>query len=418
MTRLGHPRAVVRSRQPGDQVSVRGPGGHGWAAVGHGFGTSAESIMPTDLPSVACRGGCRARGAGRYSDPEQDDRQGWGRRHRDRRQWDPGGRYAWGDLESARGRRGGARVDLVRQRGGRPGGPARADLPRHPDGRGVRRPAGAVDQGRLPDDCTRLLGGNDLGALFGLPLDSVAVRTTIGTPAPAVGRTERLTCSYARTGGAKNDLLDVNVSAYTDADAATKQWRTNAAVEDGPHRDVTLGNARGVLVERPTDAVLLVANGAETLTFVLPQPVRIRDLSAADTLVDLALRVLPAVAAGAAAPRPRADAPGWLPRRPVGSADAAGRAHRGDRVRQVDGGAPVRGARGRARRLRRAGPRGRRPGHRGPRRDRRGLRRRACSARTASSTGPRWRRSCSATRRPAPGSTRSCTRACATAPRS
>jgi predicted ATPase len=58
----------------------------------------------------------------------------------------------------------------------------------------------------------------------------------------------------------------------------------------------------GVLVERPTDAVLLVANGAETLTFVLPQPVRIRDLSAADTLIDLALRVLPVVAAGAAPP--------------------------------------------------------------------------------------------------------------------
>ena len=159
-----------------------------------------------------------------------------------------------------------------------------------------------ADQGRLPDDCTRLLAGNDLGALFGLPLDSVSVRTTIGTPAPAVGRTERLTCSYMRTSGAKSDLLDVNVSAYTDADAAARQWRTNAAVEDGPHRDVPLGDARGVLVERPTDAVLLVANGAETLTFVLPQPVRIRDLSAADTLVDLALRVLPTVAAGAAPP--------------------------------------------------------------------------------------------------------------------
>jgi hypothetical protein len=161
---------------------------------------------------------------------------------------------------------------------------------------------GVADQGRLPDDCVRLLGGNDLGALFGLPLDSVSVRTTIGTPAPAVGRTERLSCSYTRTGAAKGDLLDVNVSAYTDVDAATKQWRTNAAVEDGPHRDVALGNAKGVLVERPTDAVLLVANGAETLTFVLPQPVRIRDLSAADTLVDVALRVLPAVAAGAAPP--------------------------------------------------------------------------------------------------------------------
>ena len=160
------------------------------------------------------------------------------------------------------------------------------------------------------------------------------MRTTIGTPAPAVGRTERLTCSYTRTGGAKDDLLDVNVSAYTDADAATKQWRTNAAVEDGPHRDVTLGNARGVLVERPTDAVLLVANGAETLTFVLPQPVRIRDLSAADTLVDLALRVLPR--SPPARPRrgtrhrpPRRGTPRVTPARsgatrPVGSAGCCG----------------------------------------------------------------------------------------------
>ena len=169
-----------------------------------------------------------------------------------------------------------------------------------PAAAGAAGAGGAVDQGRLPDDCTRLLAGNDLGALFGLPLDSVAVRTTLGAPAPAVGRTERLTCSYARTSGAKGDLLDINISAYTDAEAATKQWRTNAAVEDGPHRDVPLGDARGVLVERPTDAVLLVANGAETLTFVLPQPVRIRDLSAADTLVDLALRVLPTVSAGTA----------------------------------------------------------------------------------------------------------------------
>ena len=169
-----------------------------------------------------------------------------------------------------------------------------------PASAGAAGAGGAVDQGRLPDDCTRLLAGNDLGALFGLPLDSVAVRTTLGTPAPAVGRTERLTCSYARTSGARGDLLDINISAYTDAEAATKQWRTNAAVEDGPHRDVPLGDARGVLVERPTDAVLLVANGAGTLTFVLPQPVRIRDLSAADTLVDLALRVLPTVSADAA----------------------------------------------------------------------------------------------------------------------
>ena len=131
---------------------------------------------------------------------------------------------------------------------------------------------GPIDQGRLPDDCTRVLGGNDLGALFGLPLDSVAVRTTIGTPAPSVGRTERLACQYTRSGGARDGLLDLNIGAYTDADAATKQWRTNVTAEDGAHRDVALGGAHGVLVERPQEAVLMVANGAETLTFVLPEP--------------------------------------------------------------------------------------------------------------------------------------------------
>ncbi len=163
---------------------------------------------------------------------------------------------------------------------------------------------GPVDQGRLPDDCTRVLAGNDLGALFGLPLESVTVRTTIGTPAPSVGRTERLGCQYLRSGGARENLLDVNIGAYTGPEAAAKQWRTNVAAEDGEHRDVALGGARGVLVERPQEAVLMVVNGAETLTFVLPQRVRIRDLSAADTLVDLALRVLPAVSGPGAPPLP------------------------------------------------------------------------------------------------------------------
>jgi hypothetical protein len=167
---------------------------------------------------------------------------------------------------------------------------------------------GPADQGRLPDDCTRVLAGNDLGALFGLPLESVGVRTTIGAPAPSVGRTERLACQYTRSGGARENLLDLNIGAYTDADAAARQWRTNAAAEDGERRDVTLGGARGVLVERPQEAVLMVVNGAETLTFVLPQRVRIRDLSAADTLVDLALRVLPTVS-GPAGPPPAAPAP-------------------------------------------------------------------------------------------------------------
>jgi hypothetical protein len=177
---------------------------------------------------------------------------------------------------------------------------------------GASGAAGPTDAGRLPDDCTRVLTVNDLGALFGLPLDSVAVRTTLGVPAPAVGRTERLACHYTRAGGAHEDLLDLNIGAYSDVDSASQQWRTNAAAEDGAHRDVALGGAHGVLIERPQEAVLMVANGAETLTFVLPERIRIRDLSAGDTLVDLALRVLPAVA-GAVAPMPASASPGRPP---------------------------------------------------------------------------------------------------------
>jgi hypothetical protein len=165
-------------------------------------------------------------------------------------------------------------------------------------------PAESGDDGRLPDDCGRVLAGNDLGALFGLPLDSVVVRTTIGAPVPAVGRTERVACRYTRFGGDRADLLDVNISTYTDAEAAAKQWRTNADAEDGGHRDVQLGAARGVLVERPAEAVLMIANGTETLTFVLPEKIRIGSLSAADTLTDLALRVLPAVSGTGTPPPP------------------------------------------------------------------------------------------------------------------
>lgn len=181
---------------------------------------------------------------------------------------------------------------------------------------GASGSAAAPDQGVLPDDCARVLTGNDLGALYGLPLDSVTVRTTIGAPAPGVGRTERLACAYTRSGGARDSLLDLNIGAYTDATAAANQFRINAAAEDGVRRTVALGGAQGVLVERPKEAVLMVANGAETLTFVLPQRVRILDLSAGDALVDLALRVLPAVS-GAVAPPPAAAPP---PGRPAATA--------------------------------------------------------------------------------------------------
>jgi hypothetical protein len=143
--------------------------------------------------------------------------------------------------------------------------------------------------------------------LLGLPLDSVEVRTIVGVAEPSVGRTERVACRYTGTAAAGprrgRTLLDLNVSAYTDPGAAMKQWRVNSDAESGERRELPIGAASAVLVERPGESLLMVAHGTSNLTFVLPGagslPVQ---RPPGDTLVDLALRVLPAVAPSPSAP--------------------------------------------------------------------------------------------------------------------
>jgi hypothetical protein len=169
---------------------------------------------------------------------------------------------------------------------------------------------GTTDVGVVPDDCERLLKAADLGALLGLPLDSVGVHTTMGIPAPSVGRTERLDCAYTGTPGGPargGPLLQLNAAAYTDAPSATAQWHRNADAEDGAHRDVPIGSASAVLVERRGEALLTVVYGSGTLTFSLPDRPLPGNRPRGDVLVDLALRVLPAIAA--AAPTPAAPPP-------------------------------------------------------------------------------------------------------------
>src|SRR5689334_14423833 len=74
---------------------------------------------------------------------------------------------------------------------------APTDLPVFPAPGVASAAAGApTDVGVVPDDCTRVLGPADLGAVLGLPLNSVTVRTVVGMAAPSVGRTERLDCFY------------------------------------------------------------------------------------------------------------------------------------------------------------------------------------------------------------------------------
>src|SRR5919199_2480532 len=118
-------------------------------------------------------------------------------------------------------------------------------LPTFPESGGPSPTATAADDGRvIPADCGRILGAPDLEAVMGLPLGSVAVRTTIGVPQPAVGRTERVSCHYTRAGdGGGRTLLDINATAYRDPDAAAAQWQVNVKAESGDRRGQAPGRA-------------------------------------------------------------------------------------------------------------------------------------------------------------------------------
>jgi hypothetical protein len=171
-------------------------------------------------------------------------------------------------------------------------------------------PAGATakDEGAVPDDCARLISVDDLGALLGLPLDSVALRTTQHVAAPSIGRTERVACDYTGQGSVRGQLLELDVSSYTDPQKAMAQWRVNADAEQGTRTDIAIGAASAALFERRDEAVLRVVHTTSNLAFVLPMRKLPEGRSPRDVLVDLALRVLPVVdAAAPAAPAGPAD---------------------------------------------------------------------------------------------------------------
>ena len=69
------------------------------------------------------------------------------------------------------------------------------------------------------------------------------------------------------------------------------------------HRDLPIGSAGAVLVERGGEALLSVVYGPATLTLILPDQPLPGGRPRTEALVDLALRVLPAVAPPASSPR-------------------------------------------------------------------------------------------------------------------
>lgn len=200
-------------------------------------------------------------------------------------------------MRVAFGRMAGVALGLVLALAGCGGAAQGPRVPTFPAGDIAAGPAAvtAKDEGAVPDDCGRLISVDDLGALLGLPLDTVALHTTQHVAAPSVGRTERVACDYTGQGSVRGRLLELDVSAYTDAQKATAQWRVNADAEQGTRSEISIGDASAVLFERHDEAVLRVVHGSANLAFVLPTRKLPEGRSPRDVLVDLALRVLPVV---------------------------------------------------------------------------------------------------------------------------
>ncbi|MDN5920790.1 MAG: hypothetical protein L0I76_37765, partial [Pseudonocardia sp.] len=158
----------------------------------------------------------------------------------------------------------------------------------------------------IPDDCAKLMSNDQVGALFGQPLGSVTAQTVRGVPEPSVGRTERVACTYRANGqettpnGAEGPVLyELNIGRYGDAAAAKSQWQLNTNAERGDassSKDLTIADAPAVMIERADETTLAIVYGVDTLTFVLPVSAPGQNRSAAETLPDLARRILPALA--------------------------------------------------------------------------------------------------------------------------
>lgn len=149
--------------------------------------------------------------------------------------------------------------------------------------------------GALPTDCGQVLSVEDLIALFGRPLGTVAVAGIRGVPEPSIGRIERLGCHYTDTGPGNELLLTLDIGRYRDPTAAARQWRLNSGAErtGSTGRDVTIGAAPAVLVTAADRSELIVSYRDYTLTVLVPgQPV-IAGRATPEVLIDLARRALP-----------------------------------------------------------------------------------------------------------------------------
>lgn len=160
----------------------------------------------------------------------------------------------------------------------------------------ARQAAGAPSRETLlPTDCADVLPDDKVSALLGLPVDGIQGRTVIGVGSPSVGRLERVTCRYHERSDRAGSALDLNLYAYTDADAALRQMGINVAAErstSSGSEEFMIGAAKAALLTQRNSTMLLVANGQYTVAMTLVDGIVPADVTR-PVMVDLVQRVLP-----------------------------------------------------------------------------------------------------------------------------
>lgn len=126
--------------------------------------------------------------------------------------------------------------------------------------------------------CDSLLPFTDLDSALGRPLFG-DTRFIEGVAQPSIGRTARVTCQYGIAKGARGaPPVEVGISTYTDAAAATKRISdTIASARAGgatSQSDVTIAGAPGTLLGSKTDFTAVVAQGNRTVVVTVQRSTR------------------------------------------------------------------------------------------------------------------------------------------------
>jgi len=160
------------------------------------------------------------------------------------------------------------------------------DLPTFAPNVPTSDPASAVPL----DPCAALITPADVANVLGLDPGKTGVKSVRGVPAPAVGRTDKLDCTYTADKG--RPLFTLRAATYATPDAARQQWQLNGGLEKGDKRDVTVGPAAGVLYMRRDELLLSVVDGPRTLAVQVPDRTVPKGRARENLVTDFAQRAL------------------------------------------------------------------------------------------------------------------------------